>query len=347
MFSTGTNIPLLEAVAASGTNLSTNLTELLPLVNGMEIIPSLYQFYPLYDQIAKHFEVRRYDCGNFGYSAGDMTDLHPTVGPIFYGNFMQQQAVQNLDGYNAQTGGMAVMVDYPIGCWAKLGVGVSYAASGAKTFYTGDSVFINSSQGFVYGCLQYWNYVFFDFMTAIAQNNYRTTRNIPFLNAAAQATFTGVQGWGKARVGFNILLNNLMITPMGSYQLTRINQRQYNEKNGGPANLTVIGNHITAGETAVGLKLSEVSEPERFVPEIHAYYLKYIKEPSFNITSEFIAGGPLFITQGPIFPKSGGDIGGSLTVRVSEHTVFMGTYDYEARKNFTVHIITLKFKMMF
>ncbi len=338
---------LLLTLASAGPNLSSDLTQLLPLVNGMEIIPSLYQFYPLFDQIAKHFETRRYECGNFGYSAGDMTDLHPTVGPIFYGNVMQQQAIQNLDGYNAQTGGMAVMADFPIGCWMKLGVGLSYAATGAKTFFTGDSVFINSSQGFVYGCLEYWNYVFFDFMAAIAQNNYRTTRNIAFLDEAAQASFTGVQGWGKMRVGFNILLNNLMITPLGTYQLTRLNQREYNEKNGGAANLTVIGNHVTAGEVAVGLKLSEVSEPERFVPEIHAFYLKYLKEPSFNITSQFIAGGPLFITQGPTFPKSGGMIGGSITVRLSDRTVFMGTYDYEGRKNFTAHIISLKFKMMF
>ena len=352
LFQTTTNGPavnqLLQTLAAAGPNLSSDLTQLIPLVNGMEIIPSLYQFYPLFDQIAKHFDVRRIEqCGNIGYSAGDMTGYYSTVGPIFYGNAMQQQAVQNLDGYNAQTGGLAVMMDTPIGCWIKLGAGVSYAASGAKSFFAGDSVFINSSQGFVYGCLEYWNYVFLDFMGAIAQNNYRTTRDIPFLNQAAQASFTGVQGTGKARVGFNVLFNCLMFTPMGYYQVTRLNQREYTEKNGGIAALTVIGNHVTAGEVAVGLKIAEVSEPDRFVPEVHAFYLKYVKEPSFNIISQFAFGGPLFLTTGPVFPKSGGTIGGSITARVSERTVFMGTYDYEQRKNFAAHIISLKFKMRF
>lgn len=347
-------IALLESLEQSpnAAAVTANLTELIPEVNGMEIIPSLYAPYPLFDEVAKHLNSLRLGSNDLqsldrGYMAGDLAGNNGSYGPIFFGNAIKQQPQDNLDGYTALTGGLAVVIDVPLSCYLKVGTGVSYSTTGVKTDTTGSSNFINSAQGLFYGCLDYYNYVFFDWAAGLAQNNYRTSRNIPFLAESANAQFTGVQATAKGRTGFNILINNFEATPLATLQYTRLNQRQYTEHGAPGANLTVLGNHVTAVEVGYGLKITEVSEPDRFLPEIHALFLKYLKNPSLAITSEFVAGGPAFISVGPQPPKTGGNVGGSISVKLTPYSLFMGTYDFEIRRKFTSHSVSFKFRMLF
>lgn len=341
----------LEEAPNSGA-VTADLTSLTPLVNGMEIIPSLYTLNPLFDKIARHLgnlRLGQNTLSNFdsGYMAGDLAGYNGTVGPIFFGNAIKQEAQDNLDGYTALTGGLGVVIDVPLNCYVRVGTGITYSTTGVKTATTGSSNFINSIQGILYGSFDYFNYVFLDWMAGLAQNNYRTNRNIAFLAESAKGNFTGVQATGKAKVGINILFGNLEVTPLATWQYVRLNQRQYTETGAPGANLVVQGNHVTAVEVGAGLRLSEVSEPDTFIPEIHALALNYVRNPSLTITSQFVDGGPAFLSIGPLQPKTGANVGGSISFRVSEYALFMGGYDLEVRKRLTSQSIYLKFRMLF
>lgn len=329
------------------------LQQLAPIVNGGIIFTALETQKLNFDKIMTRLSSLQAsaDILKTGYVAGDFIgknamSFRPTLGPIFFGNSITQQSVDNVDGYTSTTGGFGIIGDMPINCFLKVGAAVSYATSGVKNANSGDTIYINNVLGSIYAKLEYGT-PFVDFMGSLGQNSYRTNRNITFLGLTAMGRYTGVQASGKVRVGVPIPIWTLEITPLAWYLYTRLNNRQYTETGAGAANLLYPGQHITAGEFAFGIRLADISEPELFYPEIHAMVLQFSKTPSLNVTSQFTGGGPAFITTGPTVPKTAGNIGGSIAAVLRQSLILIAAYDYEARKNYASHSVSLKLKYMF
>jgi uncharacterized protein with beta-barrel porin domain len=104
---------------------------------------------------------------------------------------------------------------------------------------------------------------------------------------------------------------------------------------------------VVSLQVGMGVKITEVSQSEEFIPEIHALFINDIKSPSLTVTSQFVDGGGAFISAGPLSPKNGINIGGSVTALVSENFLLIGGYDLEAKKTFISHSASLKFKWLF
>ena len=200
-------LPLLQKIAANPEALVANLTQLIPLVNGMESIPVLYTPYPLFDKLFKRIEEKRlsgnyfnfdnadnfenfnFETAGLGYSAGDMIGNNNSFGPIFFGNIISQGIRDNIDGYDATTLGLAFVADTRMNDFTSVGAGLSYSATNAGGKLTGISSCTYNVQAMVYGSLDYQNFVFLDGVASIGQNFFKTTREIPLVEETAKGDF--------------------------------------------------------------------------------------------------------------------------------------------------------------
>lgn len=324
-----------------------DLTQLIPDVSGSTIMPSLVINDLLLDKIATRIDRARlrrlagYTAGDVlgesGYAAGDMSDSHATYGPYFFGNYLHQDRIGIVDGYNAITGGLGVLYDYPVNsCGSKLGASLSYAQSGVRSLNTGNQNFIYNVTGSLYGVFEY-NWLYIDGLVSVGLNNYRTKRNIPFLTEQATAKFNGIQKNAMLKAGLNIPIGpRVQITPLARYQYTWLNIDQYTETGIAPT-LTVVGQQIQTANAAYGFKLMDIGDPDAFLPEIHVMFINYTKNPNLVVTSEFTGGGPAFVAIGPQPAKTGTNVGGGITARLRRNFLITGRYDYEYRKNLQSH----------
>lgn len=324
-----------------------DLTQLIPDVSGSTIMPSLMINDLLLDKIATRIDRARlrrlagYTAGDVlgesGYAAGDMSDSHATYGPYFFGNYLHQDRIGIVDGYNAITGGLGVLYDYPVNsCGSKLGASLSYAQSGVRSLNTGNQNFIYNVTGSLYGVFEY-NWLYIDGLISVGLNNYRTKRNIAFLTEQATAKFNGIQKNAMLKAGLNIPIGpRVQITPLARYQYTWLNIDQYTETGIAPT-LTVVGQQIQTANAAYGFKLMDIGDPDAFLPEIHVMFINYTKNPNLVVTSEFTGGGPAFVAIGPQPAKTGTNVGGGITARLRRNFLITGRYDYEYRKNLQSH----------
>lgn len=268
-------------------------------------------------------------------------------GPMFFANSINVPTREGVPGFVSITGGIGAILDYPINCYSKIGGFASYAASSVKDNERfGNSIYINNGQGGLYGRLEY-QWLFFDGIVAMGGNNYKSTRNIRFLTAAATANYRGTQRAAKIRGGAAIPIWNLEVTPFASVQYTQLRLHPFLEQGAVGANLSYPGSRINTVEQGIGLRLADITEAERFLPEVHVILLHYTKAPNLVVTSRFVDGGPSFVTTAPIFANNGYNVGGSVSAVLSSSLILIGTYDYEGRKNYNSHSVSLKVRRYF
>ncbi len=350
-------LPLLQKIAGNPGGIVANLTQLIPVVNGMESIPALYNPYPLFDKILKRANFRRRlasnqlsfdDELNQGYTAGDMIGYNNSFGPIFFGNAISQGGRDNIAGYNASTLGLALVGDTPINYYSSIGAGMSYSGTTSKSNCNINTARIENIQAMVYGSIDYMNAIFLDGVASLGQNFFKTKRTISIVSETANANFSGLQPSLKARAGINFIIFDFELTPLGTVYYSKVKEKKHTEKGAPITGLTIQAHRVKLLQFGTGLKLAWVREAYNFVPEIHALWLKNTKNPQFAFLSQFVEGGPPFLAVGPSFPSQGLDVGGSLTMRMSECFLFMGSFDFEFRKQgFLAQTLGLKFRVLF
>lgn len=282
-----------------------------------------------------------------GYAAGDMLEDQGSYGPIVFGNSTKQETRNGLPGYNAVTAGFGFLGDVPILEYFRVGLGLSYANSAVKqSNNTGSNTKIGSTQGLAYGSATYGP-LFLDSVLSVGLNNYHGKRNMPLFNVTATSAYTGFQYGAKVKGGFTIPCGQAEISPTAGVQYMHLNVSQYTEKGAGVLNQQVNSTKINSVRAMLGGRLADRSQEEDFFPEIHAFYIVDIRNPNVLITSRFVAGGGSFVSTSALPPKSGVNVGASLTALVTDDFVISGGYDLEAKKSFRSHSASLKFKFLF
>lgn len=336
-----------------------NLSQLIPIVNGQEAIPSLYTPFLVFNEIDHH---NKYGNSEFtsteahtrhvtrGYSAGD--DLTSNYGPLVFGNYMKQPAQGLLDGFHARTAGVGAFAEQ---WWEnclnldaiELGAALSYANTRGKSSIHYNPSEIKSVQGTLYGAV-FYNGFYSDLLLALAQNRYHLIRHIDFLSRSATSHFHGFQSAERLRVGFDIPTQvTLQVSPEVAINNTHLNQKQYHENGAGRANLTVLGRGLNASQVNYGFRLYETSCPQIFLSEIHIFAIREIKNPILQLTSQFTGFGPAFVARAPRLARTAVNIGGSLTWIPFDYTMLVGCYDVERRHKLHSQSVSLRFKMMF
>ena len=288
-----------------------------------------------------------FDTTKTGYSAGDMAEGNSSYGPMMFGNSARQGRRGGLSGFTASTGGFGFLWDTPIAQIFRVGMSVSYAGSFVrKDDFTKSTTTIASLQEALYASANYGP-LFMDALLGLGQNRYHGKRNQPTVGATAMGDYRGKQYSGKVRGGFTMPFYQIEMAPMASLQYMRLSQEAYIEKGPGPNQ--IIDPLETSGmQLGLGGRIADVSHAEDFLPEIHVMYIHDIKAPTVAITSRFVEGGGSFVSQGPLPPKSGINVGGSITAAMlNGGFLITGSYDLEAKKTFISHSLSLKFRYLF
>lgn len=339
------------------------LAGLSPITNGGIIMASFNTQDLILNRIFGRIDYRRHkldylrltkaeiaeNTGNSGYSAGDMDDGKNSYGPFMFVNNMKQSTRNGINGYNAWTGGLGIVADAALSKQLTIGGALTYAASdiiqagGVK-----NKNVINAYQATLYASGEAYCILFGDIMYSIGQNNYRSWRYIPFLGSQqATANFKGTQKGGRLRGGYTIPAFGIEFAPMAYVQYFSLNIPGYVES-GGPPGAALAVNSQTANLTryAVGGRICNPSEANEFLPELHIFYTYDTQSPNFSVSSQFVAGGGSFITGGPIPPKSGVNVGASITALINPNFLVKGGFDFEAKKSYISNNFLLEFKYL-
>jgi len=338
--------PVYSAIDSAETSqeLEELLNELAPLGRNMETVAATCAIQNL---MSDKILGRMSDARTTGYAAGDMANGSSSYGPFVFGNGLRQGVRNGVAGYNATTGGFGLLWDKSVLQNSRLGAALAYGASVVRQDdETRNMIKINNATATIYGNADYGP-LFLDGLVSMGRNFYYSKRHIVPMNVTATAHYQGMQYGSKIRGGFTLPVYTLEISPMATGQYILMNVQRYTEQNAPGANLTVADTKVSNLQMGLGARIAEVSQSDEFLPEIHALYLYDLKPAKLQVTSQFATGGLSFVTTGPLPPRAGVNIGGSLTAKLKEDFIFIGGYDIEVKKSFVSQSLTLKARWLF
>lgn len=301
------------------------------------------------EEVFKRMNLLRVGEGNFktDYVAGDMSDNKNSYGPYIFGNATKQKQNAGISGHTSTMGGFGFLADTPVWEDTHVGVAISYAGTSVRRDdMTGNNTMINTVQGILYGSTEYGP-LFADGALTYGVNKYHGKRNILVLNQTALSNYTGVQYGAKVRGGFSVTLGSAELSPIGSIHFIHLNRGSYVETGAPGANLSVKPRQLSDVQVGLGGRLMDVSQAEEFLPEIHVLYIVDVRRANLMVTSQFVNGGPAFVTAGPLPPKAGINVGGSITAMLTDQLLLTAAYDLDAKKTINSNSASIKFRWLF
>lgn len=256
---------------------------------------------------------------------------------------------ESLAGYRARTNGLAFGFDVEALSWVTLGI----AGSMSKSTVTQDdnsNTFTNISnyQGMIYGTLKYPYDSYLDWIIAIGNNNYNSTRNIPLIETDAVATYAGQQFTAKAMASKQFIMwEYYLFEPFSSAQYSFVRNSNYEENGAGPWNTSVTQDNMNLLRLGVGGDFSVPFDVKNStsIPAVHAGIFVDAIGGAQDSNVMFISGGPI-ITSSVSQSRLMILLGASLTVSITDHLELMANYDYEIRRNYNAHeaFLNLRYK---
>ncbi len=279
-----------------------------------------------------------------GYSSGDFLDGLGSYGPLFFHNNLKQDNQVFFPGFKSATEGLGLLGDVEVADCVYLGAGLAYSKTRVRTKIDSGRNNINSAEALIYG-----GYIpepfFVDLTLVAAHNSYHMKRDMIAGRIIAYSKHQGFQYSAKLRTGLDIPVKCFFITPVAFIQHTHLHQSRFTER--------AILTRFTAKQTTyltqvgAGLKFSFV-EPERYIPEVHALFLRDTNNPTLQVTSTFTGGGAAFTVQGPHnLYKNSINLGGSLSAIIGDGVFLSASYDYEGKKRFRSHSAALRVRWLY
>lgn len=291
-----------------------------------------------------------------GYVAGDVGMGRPC--PLIYsrgtwakvwGSRATQQRQELSDGYELDSMGLIFGYDQYCSDRVVVGGALSYALGTALSRApSGSEQKVNSFQLTGYSTYDYEGPGYLDMMVGVGFNEYDSTRHIlvgPF-SRTALGNFAGWIYGVNLESGYRFSYGKYRIIPVGKLKYSYLQLDNYTETGAGGIGLSVKNKPIEEGVTSIGIKLNATNA-----------YLEaiYVPEFQFNIvydwianntvtTSDFIAGGPVFITEGIKPTPCTYNLGFSLSVLAQESIVGVLSYDLDLKGGFAEHTLSMKIR---
>ena len=276
-----------------------------------------------------------------GYAAGSM-QIDDGLWIKGLGGSIEQKKRAGNSGYNANTVGVAFGADTRILTNTWVGLGLSSVGTHMKSKdYPAKKTNVSSYQVTVYGSFSPDNY-YIDALGSMAFNNYKTARNIQYINQTATATFTGVQPSTKISAGYNLYQKNgLKIIPNASLQYSTLYQNPYSEVGAGGVGLQKVSStNLSQLEVGAGIKLAILENEyadQVYNPDIHFMVLHDLKASAQETTAQFIGGGGSFKVQSATPDKTTYNIGAGMVFMHKNRLHFTANYELRKKNKFIGH----------
>lgn len=211
-----------------------------------------------------------------------------------FGYFARQHDQQAVVGYDASIGGAMIGWDAPIGPSTSAGIAVGYASSAIRANDKRAHTDIDSYQVTAYLSHEPGPW-FLNAAASVSANDYSGRREIifPGVNREAHASYNGDAFTALATTGLHLQSGRMTITPFGSLQYSHVRIGRYIEAGAGDIDLKVQARRYDFVESALGVKIAGnyAAGNGSFVPEIHAKWLRELKNPTLSQSASFAAPG--------------------------------------------------------
>ncbi|MCK9555105.1 autotransporter domain-containing protein [bacterium] len=266
-----------------------------------------------------------------------------------FGNYLDQDKRDHIDGYKAHTLGTTIGVDFLVADPVRIGISGGYAFSrvDSKQSNIGDTD-IDSYQGTIYGGYDGGPF-YIDVAGSFAYNKYEGSRNINFGGIArtADSDYDGQQYSAYIGGGYTFETNGLEITPMASLRYIYLYLDDYTESGADALNLKVDSQDYDFLQSGLGARFAYPirNADMTFIPEIHGMWLYDFVGDEQQATSTFTGGGASFKTDGADPAQNSFNVGGSLTFIMTNNWSLLLSYDFEGKEDFIGHSgsVTMKY----
>ena len=215
-----------------------------------------------------------------------------------YDNQTESDDRDGIEGFDADTTGIALGADAPLGENMNVGVALSYADTDVEMTGTNE-MSVDSIRLAIYGSYNAESY-YLDGQIGYAYNDYDSTR-VLFNGDVVKGDHSGDQYTARIRGGYPIALESgLYVTPIASADYTLLSEDKYSEK--GTGSLEMKMKDVEALILSVGVKLAfpiTTANEITWVPELSLEAMHDMIGDEIEIDSNFVGvSGAAFITNG-------------------------------------------------
>jgi outer membrane autotransporter protein len=245
----------------------------------------------------------------------------------------------NARGYDINSGGFTVGLDYKVSPNFAVGVAAGYAGTSADLTDNG-RVWANGGKLGVYAT--YFTGGFYaDAAVTGGYNSYDTKRSA--LQGAARGSTDGGELNVLVGTGFDCRFGGLTVGPTATFQYTLVGMDGFTE-HGSLAPLEIARRNAESVRSAFGLKASYDWRVGGVVikPEIRAAWQHEYGDSSYALDSSFASGaGDSFLVNGPELGRDSLLLGAGFAIQLSDRVTTYLYYDGElGRQNYDQHSVS-------
>lgn len=344
--STNTEINLIQGnLAAAGTQEAVNeiLEASTSTVDGGAMVSSLTVNNTVLGISGDRLASLRSGTAETGMAAGNMGQgLHWWAQG--FGQMANQDRRDGVDGYDADTWGVAVGIDSEnIADNGTIGVAFSYGDTEVDSDNaTRTRTNVDSYQLTLYGSYDMTEAMYLDGMVAYAWNDVDTTRtNVGGVaGLVANGDYDADQFTARVEVGRDYQHGNTTWTPNALAHWTHYSPDSYTETGAGGANLTVDQDGVNVFELGVGVDASwlfQNANGSKTKPVLRVGYRYDLVGDEVQSSNNFQAGGPAFAAEGPDPAKSTFTAGASVTYYSTDNWDLSANYDFDYKSDYDSH----------
>lgn len=278
-----------------------------------------------------------------GVAAGDLLSVHGFWVQGYY-NDTEQDTREMVNGFDADTTGIAIGVDAAVNDRVNAGVAVSWANTAVDSEgLEQNKMDIDSYRFTLYSAYNADDY-YVDGQIAYSANQYDNKRNIIIgtYNSVAKSSHDGDQYSLRFRGGYPMAFDNgVYVTPRAGLEYTYLSEEDYKEKGAGNAGLAVRTDDVEVLLLKVGAKVLYpiVTESETtWIPEFSMDIIHDFIGDEVELDSNFLgAAAAAFVTQGANVEQTGVATGLRVRTFNQSNYSFSAGYDYLYKKDYASH----------
>ncbi len=267
-----------------------------------------------------------------------------------YDNETDQDVRDGVDGFDADTYGLALGIDAPWGENMIIGMALSYADTEVEMKQASNNgLDISSIRLSAYGSYNADNY-YVDAQIAYSANNYESVRVIdPVISGGTPLVATGDHDGDqfslRVRNGYPMVFDNgFFVTPMLEMNYNHLSEDDYREKNAGNAGLNMSTDDLEVLVLGLGVKIAYpwTTESEvTWIPEFSVDYMYDTIGDEVEVVSDFVGvTGAAFITEGANAEQEAVKVGLKVRAFSQGNFSFAGGYDYITKQDYESHSIS-------
>ena len=325
--------------APTRTALNERLEQAQPTADGSSFVAATSFVNNSFDLVSDRLASVRTGEATSGMTTGNITQGVRAWMQAF-GATGEQDERSGIDGYEFDTYGVGVGIDTEnIAEDTVIGVAFSYGDTDSDSDnFSATNTETNSYQFTVYGDHDIDSRTYVNGMFAYTHNEVDTTRTVR--TSTANGSFDADQFTFRAEVGRDYEYEGATLTPHALAHWTHYDPDSYTETGAGGAGLVVTPGDIDVVELGLGLDVSWLfrnADGSYFSPVISVGVRHDFADEEVSMTSNFIAGGQSFITNGADPAQTTMDAGVGFTYYSVDNWELTTEYDFEYKEDFHAH----------